>query len=126
MSQATQDTINTEVFARLNKVESKVDETNGYLRGVVESNRQIIDINNKMLSTLEKRDTTMWRVICILAGITTLSLAAVIYGAIGKEGLHAVRQTTIPPVGANNIAIPAHNDFDKWMYAHPMGQTTTA
>ena len=34
----------SKVYDRINSVESKVDETNGYLRGVVESNVNLIDL----------------------------------------------------------------------------------
>lgn len=97
------------IYCRINKLESKVDETNGYLRGVVESNEKIVAVNSKLISLLEKRDTTMWRVVCILAGITMLSLGALVYGAIGKDGLFSVRQILPDKM----VAIPAQNDFDK-------------
>ena len=102
------------IYGRINKLESKVDETNGYLRGVVESNERIVAVNSKLISLLEKRDTTMWRVVCILAGITMLSLGALVYGAIGKDGLFSVRQI----LPTNDLAILPQNDLDKWRHTH--------
>ena len=101
----THEEVHAEIFGRINHIESKVDETNGYLRGVVES-------NEKLLAIMDKRDVMFWRTICVLAFIAILSVAAVIVGAIGKEGLYAARKAV--PIASD--ALPAHNDFDK--YAH--------
>ena len=87
------------IYGRINKLESKIDETNGYLRGVVESNEKLIKLFSKALY--------------ILAGITLLSLAALVYGAIGKDGLFSVRQILPDKM----VAIPMQNDFDKWRRA---------
>ena len=105
--------IHAEIFRRINTLESKVDETNGYLKGVVESNNKVVQVNERIIQLMENRDVLFWRIVVILAFITLISLGAVIYGAIGKEGLHSVRQT-LPPI--STAAIPAHNDLDKWMY----------
>ena len=83
------------IYQRINKLESKIDDTNGYLRGVVESNEKLIKLFTKALY--------------ILAGITLLSLGALVYGAIGKDGLFSVRQILPDKM----VAIPAQNDFDK-------------
>ena len=101
----THDEIHAEIFGRINHIETKVDETNGDLRGVVES-------NEKLLALMDKRDVMFWRTICVLAFIAILAVAAVIVGAIGKDGLYAARKAV--PVSFD--ALPAHNDFDK--YAH--------
>ena len=104
-AKSIEDAEHAKIYGRINAVESKVDETNGYLKGVVET-------NEKLLALMDKRDVMFWRTICVLAFIAILAVAAVIVGAIGKEGLYAARK--IVPIASD--ALPAHNDFDK--YAH--------
>lgn len=99
-----QDELN-KVYDRVNAVESKIDETNGYLKGVVESNVSLIDL-------LKRRDTATGRIICALVVLLLFSLGVIAYGAIG-EGLRTVRDT-LPSVPVRNEAVPSHNDFDKW------------
>ena len=103
-----QSQINQQLSSRLNTLESKVDETNGYLRGVVES-------NEKLITLLERRDTTMGRVLWALLVLLLFAIGVIAFGAIGKEGMHSVRQT-LPNLPPQSAAIPAHNDFDKWRY----------
>ena len=98
------DDIHADLYKRVNTLESKIDETNGYLRGVVES-------NEKLITLLEKRDTTLNRVIWALLVILLFSLGVIAFGAIGKEGMHSVRQS-LPTLPATAEAIPPHNDFD--------------
>ena len=104
----THDEIHAEMFDRINHLETKVDETNGYLRGVVESNERLIKLFAKSLY--------------ILAFIATACLFALIYGAIGKEGLHSVRKT-LPTIPQTTDALPTHNDFDKWKKHCKLGLT---
>ena len=99
-----QSQINNQLFGRLNSLESKVDETNGYLRGVVESNEKLIVLLTKSQSHMKHALILGWT-------FAFMCLGALIYGAIGKEGLYSVRQT-LP----TTTAIPAHNDLDKWRY----------
>ena len=103
-----QSQINNQLFGRLNSLESKVDETNGYLKGVVES-------NEKLITLLERRDTTMGRVLWALLVLLLFAIGVIAFGAIGKEGMHSVRQA-LPNLPSQSAAIPAHNDFDKWRY----------
>ena len=103
-----QSQINSQLSSRLNVLESKVDETNGYLRGVVES-------NEKLITLLERRDTTMGRVLWALLVLLLFAIGVIAFGAIGKEGMHSVRQT-LPNFPQQSAAIPVHNDFDKWRY----------
>lgn len=88
------------IFRRINELETKIDSTNGYLRGVVESNTELIKLLKRALHVLAGI-----AFVCVVA-----CLFALIYGAIGKEGLHSVRKA----MPATAYAIPAHNDFDKW------------
>lgn len=97
------DDIHADLYGRVNQLESKIDETNGYLRGVVES-------NEKLIALLEKRDTTLNRVIWALLVILLFALGVIAFGAIGKEGMHSVRQS-VPTLAA----VPPDHDFDKWM-----------
>lgn len=103
-----QSQINNQLFGRLNSLESKVDETNGYLRGVVES-------NEKLITLLERRDTTMGRVLWALLVLLLFAIGVIAFGAIGKEGMHSVRDT-LPKMPTTAWVIPTHNDFDKWRY----------
>lgn len=63
----------SKVYDRINSVESKVDETNGYLRGVVESNVNLIDL-------LKRRDTTTNRIITALVFLLLFAIGAFTYG----------------------------------------------
>ena len=96
----------SKVYDRINSVESKVDETNGYLRGVVESNVNLIDL-------LKRRDTTTGRIITALVFLLLFAMGVIAYGAIGERGLKTVRDT-LPTVPTQADALPAHNDFDKY------------
>ncbi len=91
------------IYGRINTLESKVDETNGYLRGVVETNERLIKL-------LSRAQYMLGFIICVL-------LFALVYGAIGDKGLHAVRETlpTVPKMAA----IPPDHDFDRWMVRLP-------
>ena len=96
----------SKVYQRVNTIESKVDETNGYLRGVVESNVSLIDL-------LKRRDTTTSRMTAALMLLLLFAIGVIAYGAIGEKGLKTVRDT-LPSVPTQTDALPAHNDFDKW------------
>lgn len=82
---------------RFNQIESKVDETNGYLKGVVDSNQKLIKLLTISLG--------------IISFIAVLSVGAVIFGAIGKDGFKTVRDS-VPTI---TYAIPAdHKELDQW------------
>ena len=107
MPMQNQNVINNQLFGRLNTIESKVDETNGYLKGHIE-------LTDRLFALLDKRDKSQTKVVCWLIGLLLFSLLVIAYGAIGKEGLHSVRQT-LPTVPVDTrAALPAHNDFDKY------------
>lgn len=101
----TQSQINNQLFGRLNSLESKVDETNGYLKGVVES-------NEKLIALLQKRDATQSRITWALVVLLFFAVGVIAFGAIGKDGMHSVRQT----MPLKTAAVPLYNDFDKWRY----------
>lgn len=92
---APQSEVNNELFRRVNVLEQVCNETNGYLKGIVESNEKLIKLFSKALY--------------ILAAIAVLSLLAVIYGAIGKEGMKSVRETMPRVADIQGVA-----DLDKW------------
>lgn len=106
----------SKVYDRINSVESKVDETNGYLRGVVESNVNLIDL-------LKRRDTTTGRIITALVFLLLFAMGVIAYGAIGERGLKTVRDT-LPTVPTRNEAVPTHNDFDKYANHNQRKDTT--
>lgn len=92
-----QSEVNQELFRRINKLEQVYSETNGYLKGIVESNEKLIKLFSKSLY--------------ILAAIATLSLLAVIYGAIGKDGMKSIRETMPRVADIQGVA-----DFDRWWH----------
>lgn len=94
------------VYDRINGLESKVDETNGYLRGVVESNEKLTVQNDKLI-----RQNTRNTYLFFLLGLVGWLVVA--YGAVGPDGLKSVRQT-LPSVPIQADALPVHNDFDKY------------
>lgn len=104
----SQQQINNQLFKRVNDLEADQSETKGYLKAIVEQ-------NEKLIALLQKRDASTGRIIWALFGVISILLFALIYGAIGEQGLHSVRQS-MPMVPQQTAAIPAHNDFDKWRY----------
>lgn len=62
---------------RFNQIESKVDETNGYLKGVVESNQKLIKLFTYSIA--------------VISFIAIMAVGAIIVGAIGKDGLYTAR-----------------------------------
>lgn len=90
-----QNEVNQELFRRVNALEQVYSETTGYLKGIVESNEKLIKLFSKALY--------------ILAAIAVLSLLAVIYGAIGKDGMKSVRETMPRVADIQGVA-----DLDKW------------
>lgn len=96
----------SKVYDRINSVESKVDETNGYLRGVLEFNGKITVQNDKLIRQ-NARNTYLF----FLLGLVGWLVVA--YGAVGRDGLKSVRQT-LPSVPIQADALPTHNDFDKY------------
>ena len=92
------------IYSRINSLESKVDSTNGYLRGVVES-------NEKLIALIEKRDKTMSRVMWGLLVLLLFTIGVIAFGAIGKEGMFTIRDT-VPKMAA----FPPDHSLDKWKY----------
>ena len=84
------------MFRRVNALERVYSETTGYLKGILESNEKLIKLFAWALG--------------ILATISVLLLLAVIYGAIGKDGMKSVRET-MPRVAD----IQGAADLDKWL-----------
>ena len=95
------------IYSRINSLESKIDSTNGYLKGVVES-------NEKLITLMEKRDKNMGRIVWALIVLLLFTICVIAFGAIGKEGMFTVRDT-MPKVAA----IPPDHDFDRWMVRLP-------
>ena len=107
---ATNDDIHADLYRRINTLESKVDVTNGYLRGIVESNEKLIAQNDKLI----KQNTRNNYLYFVLALVGWLVVA---YGAVGRDGLLSVRKT-LPAIPVRTEAIPAHNDFDVLSQPH--------
>ena len=100
---ATQNDINKDLYNKYNAALKEQSATNGYLKSIVEQIDKLIKLLRCALY--------------ILAAFAFACLFALIYGAIGEKGLHSVRQT-MPSVPLQTVAIPAHNDFDKWQNRH--------
>lgn len=103
---ATHDDIHADLYNRVNLMESKFDETNGYLRGLLEFNEKLTVQNDKLI-----RQNTRSTYLFFLLGLVGWLVVA--YGAVGRDGLKSVRQT-LPSVPIQADALPAHNDFDKY------------
>ena len=85
---------------RFNQIESKVDETNGYLKGVVDSNQKLIKLLTIALG--------------IISFIAVLAVSAIIVGAIGENGLYSARKS-VPKI--LTYVIPTDNhELDPWQY----------
>ncbi len=72
----------------------------GYLKGVVDSNEKLIKLFTRALH--------------IISVIALVAVGAVIYGAIGENGMKSVRNL-MPDL---TYAIPTHNDLDQWQHKH--------
>lgn len=82
---------------RFNSIETKVDELNGYLKGVVESNQKLISLFTKAMY--------------IISFIAIVAVGTIIVGAIGESGFKTVRDA-VPTI---SYAIPAdHHELDQW------------
>ena len=103
-----QSQINNQLFKKVNDLEADQSETKGYLKAIVEQNEKLIGLLTKSQSHLKHALVLGWM-------FAFMCLGALIYGAIGKEGLYSVRRT-LPNLPPQSAAIPAHNDFDKWRY----------
>lgn len=69
----------------------------GYLKGVVDSNEKLIKL--------------FTRALYVISFIAIIAVGAVIFGAIGKDGMHSVRQI-VPDIV---YAIPTdHHELDFW------------
>ena len=98
---ATQGDINRDLYSKFNACKAEQAETNGYLKAIVEQNDKLIRQNTRALY--------------IIASFGLICLFALIYGAIGKEGLHSVRQSLPAGVPKQTAAIPCPDDgLDKW------------
>ena len=103
--------VHAEIFNRINKLESKIDDTNGYLRGVVESNERVVAVNEQLLVLIDKRDRAQARIMWALMMLLFFALGVIAFGAIGKDGMHSVRQTL--PIDTAAI-LPHPDGLDKW------------
>lgn len=101
---ASNDDIHADLYRRINTLESKFDETNGYLRGIVQSNEKLIAQNDQLLRQ-HSRNNFLYFTLALVGWLV------VAYGAVGRDGLLSVRRT-LPAIPVRAEAIPAHNDFD--------------
>ncbi len=104
---ATQGEINSEIFKRINALEKVSSELSGYFKGMVENTKELISLMRN-----EQKHHKV--VVGILASLLAFCIAALIYGAIGKDGLHAVR-TTMPHAMLNE-AVTNDDGLDRWMW----------
>lgn len=106
-----------EIYSRINSLESKQAETNGYLQAILEGPRESnLRHDARFDKFMEQNDRYMklvWRIILILTAITVISIFAIIYGAIGDKGLKSVRES-VPALPISNTidspAIPWNDD----------------
>lgn len=104
---ATQGEINAEVFKRINSLEKVSSELSGYFKGMVENTKELISLMRN-----EQKHHKV--VVGILSSLLAFCIAALVYGAIGKDGLHAVRKTM--PQAMLNEAVTNDDGLDRWMW----------
>lgn len=75
---ATNEDIHKDIYARMNDTDRKLSESIGKWDVIISQNERLINL--------------LGRAIFFMFVLAMVELAAIIYGAIGKEGLHAVRQ----------------------------------
>lgn len=98
--------------AKVEGLSSAVDVSNDILIKQMEQNAEEHKAAIAELRTMHDSYVTMTKYIIGLLAIIIFSLiGAIIYGAIGKQGLFAVRDS-MPKMA---IA-PMHNDFDKYTF----------
>lgn len=102
-----QSQINAELFKRINSLEKVSSELSGYFKGMVENTKELISLMRN-----EQKHHKV--VVSILASLLAFCIAAIIYGAIGKDGLHAVRNTM--PHSMLNEAVTSDDGLDMWMW----------
>lgn len=95
----TKEEIEKDQYEKINALTGRVEQ----LVGAVDVANQI---NLELMKILKKAIFYMFLIIVFLIG-------AIIYGAIGKEGFYAVRQTVPIPSSGKDAAIPWFNDFDR-------------
>ena len=99
---ATQDDINKDLYGKVNDLTKEFAQTNGYLKAIVGQNVELIGLLKKSLYTLASI-----AFLCVVG-----SLFALIYGAIGRDGLHAVRQAIPERIATMQGAA----DIDKYFH----------
>lgn len=104
------DKINS-LAAKVEGLTSAVDVSNDILVKQMEQSAKGHEAAMAKMQDMHDSYVTMTKYIIGLLFLVIFSLiGAIIYGAIGKQGLFAVRDT-MPKVA---LAIPWHNDFDKF------------
>lgn len=102
--------------ARVESLVGVVDTSNDILIKQMEQNATDHAAAMDKMQAMHDSYVTMTKYIIGLLFIVIFSLiGALIYGAIGKEGLRAVRET-MPKV---TFAVPWHNDLDKFFHRQP-------
>jgi len=100
---ATTEDIEKDQYDKIHSLTARMEQ----LTGAVDVSNQI---NLELMKLLKKA-------LCYMFWIIVFLIGAIIYGAIGKDGFYAVRQSIpIPeniPTRTPTAALPWHNDFDK-------------
>ena len=110
------DKINT-LAAKVEGLTSAVDVSNDILLRQIEQSAVDHSAAMDKLQKMHDSYVKMTKYIIGMLFIVIFSLiGALIYGAIGKEGLHAVRDT-MPKV---TFAVPWHNDLDRFFHRRPV------
>lgn len=99
----SQEHINGEIFSRINSLEASVAEMKGLLQAHLDQNRQLLKVVSLALK--------------VMAVLCFVELFAIIYGAIGKDGLHAVREASTPIRTTSWIAPPPDCQIT-WRHVH--------
>lgn len=93
----THDDIHADLYEKLNANTAEVKELTGAVRVLTRQNERFFEMIEKKdtqyIAELDKKDKAQGRIVIALFVMLAFMLAALVYGAIGRDGLHAVRET---------------------------------
>lgn len=102
------DKIHNQLFNEIKETNTRVDKTSEHLA----ENNGKLDV---LISQNETQMKMIWRMFCMVFFLAAISVLAVIYGAIGKEGLHSVRHSVPLTTTNNKYPYPFVNDIQKYL-----------
>ena len=99
----THEEVHADLYEKLNANTAEVKELTGAVRVLTRQNERFFEMMERKdaqyIAELDKKDKSQGRIVIALFVLLAFTLAAVVYGAIGRDGLHAVRETV--PINMN-------------------------